>query len=295
VRYRFIRVERANYPVVVLCRVLQVARTGFYAWCKRPRSARSREDEVLGVEIAAVHAESRKTYGSPRVHAELRARGRRVGRKRVARLMRAKGLAGRKKRRFRTTTDSKHDLPVAQNLLDRNFVASAPNEKWVTDITYIWTWQGWLYLAVVLDLFSRRVVGWSIADHMRTELPLDALEMALGRRRPPAGLMHHSDRGSQYASGDYSEALEAAGIVRSMSRSGDCWDNAAAESFFSTLKHELLYRRPWPTRREAKAATVEWIEGFYNSKRRHSHLRYRTPMEHEKLFHAQQRQVMQAA
>jgi putative transposase len=229
------------------------------------------------------------------VHAELWARGKSVSRRRVARLMRKRGPEARKKRRFRRTTDSDHAQPIAPNLLDRNFIAVAPNQKWVTDITYIRTWEGWLFLATVLDLFSRRIVGWAIADHLRTELVLDALKFALGRRLPEDGLVHHSDRGSQYASEDYRQALRDAGIACSMSRKGNCWDNAVAESFFSTLKLELVYRQPWPTRATAKAAVIEWIEVFYNTKRRHSHLGYRTPAEEEKLFHTNPEKLQLAA
>lgn len=294
-RYAFIHAEKAHYAVALLCRVLNVSTSGYYAWRGRRPSRRSRADQRLGLEIAAIHKASRRTYGSPRVHAELRALGRCVGRKRVARLMREKGLVGIARRRFRRTTDSNHDRPVAANLLERNFEAKAPNEKWVTDITYVWTWEGWLYLATILDLFSRRVVGWAAADHMRTDLPLQALDMALGRRRPAPGVTHHSDRGSQYASGDYASALSAAGIVCSMSRKGDCWDNAVAESFFSTIKTELLDRSPWPTRAKARTAIAEWIEVFYNTQRRHSSLGYRTPAEHEMLFHATRQEMAQAA
>ncbi|MFP2962870.1 IS3 family transposase, partial [Myxococcus sp. 1LA] len=226
---------------------------------------------------------SRGTYGSPRVHAELRAKGRRVSRKRVARLMGQQGLAARRTRRFVHTTDSRHTQPVASNVLARDFSADAPNRTWVTDITYVWTRQGWLYLAVVLDLFSRLVVGWAMGEFIDRHLVLGALDMALKRRRPPRGLLHHSDRGSQYSSEDYQRALASRGIECSMSRKGNCWDNAVAESFFSTLKMELVHDADFATRDQARAALFEYIEVFYNRQRRHSTLGYVSPVEYERL------------
>jgi transposase InsO family protein len=205
----------------------------------------------------------------------------RISRKRVARLMRKEGLSARFVRRWRATTDSQHGLPVAPNVVARRFNADAPNRVWVTDMTYVRTWEGWLYLAAIIDVFSRRVVGWAMADHLRTELPLEALGMALGIRQPAVGLVHHSDRGCQYASETYRSELAARGIVCSMSRVGDCWDNAVAESFFATLKVELIYRRPWPTKAEARAAIHEYIAAFYNPHRRHSALGYLSPMAYE--------------
>ena len=225
-RFAFIAVEKATYPVRVLCRTLAVSRAGFYAWHTRPPARRTQQDQRLGVEIQAIHAETRQRYGSPRVHAELRERGQRVGCKRVARLMRAHGLCARRRRRFRITTDSNHPLAVAPNVLARQFAVAAPDTAWVTDITYLWTHEGWLYLAVILDLFSRAIVGWALSAQITRQLPLQALTMALGRRHPPQGLLHHSDRGSQYASADYRRALRVHGIVCSMSRRGNCWDNA---------------------------------------------------------------------
>ena len=281
-RFAFIEVEKASFPVSMMCRVLEVSRAGFYAWLSRPEAARAREDQRLAVEIASIHAESRQRYGSPRVHAELLGRGKRTSRKRVARLMRTQGLRARRKRRFRTTTDSGHEFPVAPNVLKRRFEVRAPNTAWVTDITYIWTLEGWLYLVVILDLFSRRVVGWSLSERITRKLALDALTMALARRQPPRGLIHHSDRGSQYASGDYRRALTANGIVCSMSRRGDCWDNAVAESFFSTIKVELVYENDWATRQEARAAVFEYLEVFYNGARRHSSLGYLSPVAFER-------------
>jgi transposase InsO family protein len=282
-------VEKANYPVTLMCRVLDVSRSGYYAWRDRKPSDRAQENARLAAKIAQVHKDSRGTYGSPRVHAELVAQGVEVGRNRIARIMREEGIFGRRKPRFRRTTDSNHKLPVADNVLDRNFVADEPDTGWVADITYIWTQQGWLYLAVIIDLFSRRVVGWSMAEHMRTELVLDALRAALGSRLPSvAGLVFHSDRGSQYASGDYQKALDANGITCSMSRRGNCWDNAVAESFFSTLKTELVHNVIFLTRDSARDAIAEWIEIFYNGKRRHSSLGYATPLEAERDYYEQQ-------
>ena len=253
-KFAFIAGEKAAFPVTVLCRTLAVSRAGFYAAQARPPAARARADAQLAVEIAAIHGESRQRYGSPRVHAELRARGQGVSRKRVARLMRHRGLAARRRRRFRVTTDSRHAFPVAANVLARQFAAPAPDTVWVTDITYIPTGEGWLYLAVILDLCSRGIVGWAMSERITRQLPLDALGMALGRRRPSPGLLHHSDRGSQYASGDYQTHLARHGFVGSMSRRGDCWDNAVAESFFATLKVELVHDALWPTRAAARGA-----------------------------------------
>jgi transposase InsO family protein len=282
VRFAFIAVEKASFPVRLLCRVLQVSRAGFYAWHHRAPALRTQADERLGLEIAAIHAASRRRYGTPRVHAELRARGHRTSRKRVARLMRQRGLAGRRRRRFRATTDSRHTLPVAPNVLDRQFVQPAPDVAWVTDITYMLTGEGWLYLAVILDLCSRLVVGWAVSERITRELTLNALEMALVRRRPRRGLVHHSDRGSQYASGDYQAALAAEGMVCSMSRRGNCWDNAVAESFFATLKVELAHDAGWVTRQAACAELFEYIEVFYNGQRRHSALGYLSPRAFER-------------
>jgi transposase InsO family protein len=267
--------------VRVLCRVLKVSTSGFYAWCRRAPSARAREDAALKVEIRAAHAASKKTYGSPRILEDLKANGRRVGRKRVARLMREEGIEGQKKRRFRTTTDSRHSHPVAPNHLQRNFSASAPNEIWVSDITYVWTGEGWMYLAAILDLFSRRIVGWAMDSRIDQGLALDALNMALTTRRPAAGLVHHSDRGVQYAGAAYQEQLRKAGMVCSMSSKGDCWDNAVAESFFSTFKAELVHRMDYAGREQAWASTFDYIEAFYNPRRRHSALGYSSPVDYE--------------
>lgn len=288
-RFAFIAAEKAAFPVTVLCRILAVSRAGFYAAQARPVAGRARRDAQLAVEIAAIHGESRQRYGSPRVHAELRARGRGVSRKRVARLMHHRGLAGRRRRRYRVTTDSRHPFPVAANVLARQFTAPAPDAVWVTDITYIPTGEGWLYLAVILDLCSRGIVGWAMSERITRRLTLDALGMALGHRRPPQGLLHHSDRGSQYASGDYQTALVRQGIVCSMSRRGDCWDNAVAESFFATLKVELVHDALWPTRAAARVAVFEYIEVFYNRQRRHSSLGFLSPLAFERQWHQQHR------
>ncbi len=276
-RFAFIATEKAAFPIRLLCRTLHVSRAGFYAWQARPPAGRVQADERLAVEIAAIHAESRQRYGSPRIHAELRDRGCRTGRKRVARLMRVHGLAGRCRRRFRVTTQSRHPFPVAPNVLARQFARAAPDQAWVTDITYIPTGEGWLYLAVILDLCSRFAVGWALSERITDGLTLDALEMALGRRRPPSGLLHHSDRGSQYASGGYQRVLAQHGIVCSMSRRGNCWDNAVAESFFATLKVELVHDAAWLTRAAARRDLFEYLEPFYNGRRRHSALGYLSP------------------
>ncbi len=291
-RFAFIDVEKASYPMRILCRVLQVSRSGYYAWRVRKPSARDLEDERLRPKVVEAFKTGRGTYGSPRVRDELVDQGFEIGRKRVARLMREMGLQGVSPRKFRVTTNSDHDHPIAENVLDRNFEASGPNEKWATDITYIWTAEGWLYLAVVMDLYSRRIVGWSTADHLETGLCLDALQRALSHRTDVEGLIHHSDRGVQYASDRYREALEAQRIECSMSRRANCWDNAVAESFFGTLKTELIYRRPWLTRQEARNAIGEYIEIFYNRIRRHTTIGGMSPAKFEEM--AQTREVRAA-
>lgn len=236
----------------------------------------------MSEQIRQIHESSRQTYGSPRIQAALVARGFKVGRQRVVRLMAKLGIRARLKRKFKATTDSKHNLPIAKNILDRNFTTTEPDRSWVADITYIWTAQGWLYLAVIIDLFSRRVVGWSMAEHMRADLILTALEAALGQRIPSVdGLVFHSDRGSQYASSDYQLALQNAGITCSMSRRANCWDNAVAESFFGTLKIELIHPRIFSTREIAKTTIAEWIEVFYNRQRLHSTIGYLSPVHFE--------------
>ena len=279
--FQFMRDHREHFPVRLMCRVLETSPSGFYDWLRRPESQRAAEDRALIEKIQAVHNESRRTYGSPRVHASLKAAGYRIGRKRVARLMRENDIRAKAKRKFKVTTDSRHDHPVAPNLLDRQFTVAAPNTVWLADISYIWTREGWLYLAVVLDLFSRQVVGWAMDEQMPQELTLAALDMALQRRRPLPGLMHHSDRGSQYAAGAYQKRLAEHGIVCSMSRKGNCWDNAPMESFFHTLKTELVHHRDYLTRDEARRDIFEYIEVFYNRQRRHSTLGYLSPAQFE--------------
>lgn len=286
-RFAFIDVEKAWYPMRILCRVLGVSRSGFYAWRTRKPSARALEDEQLRPKVAEAFKTGRGTYGSPRIRDELVEQGFEIGRKRVARLMGELGLQGLSPRKFRITTNSDHDHRIAENVLGRDFQARGPNEKWATDITYIWTSEGWLYLAVVVDLFSRRIVGWSVADHMETRLCLDALGKALAHRTNIEGLIHHSDRGVQYASDDYREALKAAGIECSMSRRANCWDNAVAESFFGTLKNELIYRRPWLTRKQASDAIGEYIEIFYNRIRKHTTIGSVSPAKFEEMAQAE--------
>jgi putative transposase len=281
VKFAFILAEKALYPITVLCRVLGVSRSGFHAWRRRPQAPRVRADAQLAAQVAAVHTRSRKTYGSPRVHAELRAKGVCVGKKRVERLMRENGIQARRKRRFRKTTDSKHPHPIAPNVVARKFDVAEPNRVWATDVTAIWTVEGWLYLAVMLDLYSRRVIAWASSANNDTLLALDALRAGLRARRPAAGLVHHSDRGSPYASADYRAALASHGLVASMSRKGDCWDNAVAESFFGTLKAELVDHEQYRTRESARRSIGDYIETFYNIERRHSFLDYLNPIEFE--------------
>jgi putative transposase len=276
-----VRDHAGEHKVARLCRALSVSKSGYYAWRWRAPSARAGRDSELLTQIRAAHARSRRTYGSPRIHAELHAEGTRCSRKRVARLMRAAGLSARRPRRAARTTDSKHDRPIAPNLLGRDFTAAAPDRRWAADITYVPTGEGWLYLAVLLDLFSRRVVGHACGASLATALVTEALLLACGRRRPGVGLLHHSDRGSQYASAEYRARLSAAGAEASMSRRGDCYDNAAVESFFGTLKTELVHGRRYATRAEARADIFEYVEVFYNQQRRHSALGYLSPAEYE--------------
>ena len=279
--FAFIDAEKAQWPVGVQCDVLGVSRSGYYAWKGRPTAPRVAEDAALLVEIKAAHEAGRGNYGSPRVHRELRAKGRRVGKKRVERLMRRAGIAGRKKRRFRRTTDSNHTHPIAPNVLDRKFDVELPNAAWVTDVTYVWTHEGWLYLAAILDLFSRRVVGWAASANNDRALAMSALDRAVAARTPAPGLVHHSDRGSVYASIDYGDALARLEAVKSMSRKGNCWDNAVGESFFATIKGEMIDHEDYPTRRAAIAAIADYIDGFYNPCRRHSTIGYVSPIEFE--------------
>jgi putative transposase len=269
------------HPIATMCRVLGVSPGGYYARRTRPPSARARADAELGARIAEIHRRSRATYGAPRIHVELREQGLRVGRKRVARLMRAARLKGVSRRRWVTTTVRDHDAQPAPDLVERNFSASGPNRLWVADISYIPTWAGFLYLAVVLDAFSRRIVGWAMETHLRTELVLKALDMALGQRRPGA-VIHHSDHGCQYTSFAFGKRCDQAGVRPSMGSVGDCFDNAMCESFFATLECELLDRRSFKTQIEARMAIFEFIEGWYNPYRRHSSLDYLSPINYER-------------
>jgi len=278
VKFAFIRAHLAGYPTDLACAVLEVSRSGYYAWLDRPASARQRRRRDLTAKVQAAHSESRRTYGSPRVCRALAAGGEKVSQNTVAKIMRDNGLRARTKRKFvPRTTDSAHNQPVAPNLLDRRFAPSRPDRAWACDITYIPTDEGWLYLAGVIDVGSRRIVGWSMADHMRTELVADAMEMALARRQPSPGLLHHSDRGVQYASDAYQGLLAGRQIAVSMSSKGDCWDNAVMESFWATLKTELVHHEHYATRDEARRSIFEYIEVFYNRKRLHSSLGYVSP------------------
>jgi transposase InsO family protein len=284
VRFSFIHAEKAHFPVAALCRVLEVSRQGYYAFAARPPSQRERDDAALQERVRAVFDANSQRYGSPRVTRELRRSGLRIGKRRVERAMRSLGLAARMPRRFRVTTAADPKHAVEPNVLARDFTASRPDERWVTDITYIWTDEGWCYLAAILDLFSRAVVGWALDATLATSLPLRALDAAVRRRRPAAGLLHHSDRGCQYTSSDYREALAELGVTVSMSRKGNCWDNAVAESFFATLKTELVHRQRWSSRLELRAAVFEYIEAYYNRRRLHSSLGYKTPAEIESEY-----------
>ena len=276
-KYRLIEQHRPQFRVRWMCAALGVSPSGYYAWRGRPESRRAQIDRALLGRIQDVHASSRQTYGHRRVQAALRADGHVVGRHRIARLMRAHGLRPKMRRKFRATTDSKHSHPVAANLLNRQFTVAAPDRVWTADITYIPTAEGWLYLAIVLDLFSRQIVGWAMDATMSQQLTLRALTMASQRQRPGPGLMHHSDRGSQYACRAYQALLAKHAMVCSMSRKGNCWDNAPTESWFHTLKTEQVYHRSYLTRQEAMLDIFEYVEAFYNRQRRHSALGYMTP------------------
>jgi transposase InsO family protein len=284
--YPFIEAERAEKRnVKCACALLEVSRAAYYQWSQQVPSRRQRADATLLGKIKAIHKTSRGTYGSPRVHASLRAGGERCARKRVARLMRSHGLVGRGKRRFKRTTIPDPDaLTAATDLVKRAFERGTVeiDTLWCSDVSYVRTWEGWLYLATVIDVASRRIVGWAMADHMRADLVCDALAMALGRRRPAPGLIVHSDRGSQYTSREFTALLAAHGIRQSLSRPGQCWDNAVAESFFATLKTELIHLHAWPTRARARRAIFEFVEIFYNRRRLHSALGYLSPSDYER-------------
>ena len=275
------KAHRAEHRVATMCRVLGVSTSGYYAWLRRSLSARAQGDEVLRKRIATIHASSRGTYGAPRILAELRAEGVRVGRKRVARLMREAGLRGVSRRKWVTTTKRDATAQAAADLVQREFSASGPDRLWVADVTYVPTWEGFLYLAVVLDVWSRRIVGWAMAAHLRTELVLEALEMAI-QRRCPDEVIHHSDHGCQYTSIAFGKRCQEAGVKPSMGSVGDCFDNAMCESFFATLECELIDRGSFPTRVEARREVFEFIEGWYNTHRRHSALGYNSPVEYER-------------
>jgi transposase InsO family protein len=275
---------KTEYPITLLCEAMEVSASGYYDWEQRKTSPgpRALEEQILRAEIARVHEQSRQTYGAPRVQRHLRGQGQRHGRNRIARLMREQGICGRQKKRYRVvTTDSKHDQPIAPNRLAEMPAASKPNQIWVADITYVATAQGWVYVAAVLDLYSRKIVGWAVSQQINTALVLMALSMALTHRQPPAGLVFHSDRGVQYASGDYRRALAVASLVPSMSRKANCYDNAAMEAFWSTLKLELIYRRQFEDDHQLAGALFDYIEVFYNRQRLHSSLGYRTPAQFE--------------
>jgi putative transposase len=294
--FGFIAAKRAEHSVKTMCRVLGVSRSGFHAWAKREPSPRALEDERLTERIAEIHRLNRKVYGSPRIHAELRlGDGIRVGRKRVERLMRQAGISGMVARKRGSTTIRVPGVRVCEDLVDRAFLASGPDRLWVADITYLRTWEGWLYLVAVQDVYSRRIVGWSMADHMRTELVTDALQMALAQRRPAPGLIWHSDQGSQFVSLAFGQQARAAGIAQSMGSRGDCFDNAVAESFFATLKKELIHGRSWPSKAELRTEVFEYIEVFFNRRRRHSTLGFLSPEQFETITHHHQIEDLQPA
>jgi transposase InsO family protein len=281
VKYAFIKVHQGEFSISRQCEVLGVSRGGYYDWLKRPESDHRREDRRLGDKVAQAHENSRQTYGARRIKAELVAQGECISRERAVRLMKEKGLESRCRKKFKATTDSNHNQPVAANVLNREFKVTTPDSVYAGDITYIWTDEGWLYLAVMIDLFSRMVVGWSMASRMTAALVNDALMMAVEARHPAKGLIAHSDRGSQYASDLYQATLSDYGMVCSMSRKGNCWDNSPSESFFHTLKTEQVYHRKYRTREEARQDIFEYIEVFYNRQRRHSTINYHSPFEYE--------------
>lgn len=281
-KYAWIDQHRGAWPLGYVCRVLFVSVSGYHRWRKHPgRFGRYHWLGTVRPAIHAAYAASRRTYGSPRVHAALQTQGVKCCVNTVAKIMREDGLCARRRRRYKATTDSSHSLPVAENLLARRFERNGPNQVWVSDLTFIPTDEGWLYLATTLDLYSRRIVGWSMKERMTSNLVIDALAMAIEQRNPPRGLMHHSDRGSQYASGAFQQMLAAHGIVCSMSRRGEVYDNAVMESFYATLKGELVHGTRYATRDEARKAIFEWIEVFYNRQRLHSSLGYRSPADYE--------------
>ena len=287
-KYAFIEAHRARYPVPAMCELLEVSCSGYHAWRGRGPSPREQENNRLLMQIRAIHSASHGSYGSPRVHEELRDQGKVVSLNRVRRLMKKNGIAARHKRKFRATTDSRHNLPVAPNLLGQEFVTERPDQVWLADVTYLWTDEGWLYLACVLDLYSRLVVGWAMSEHNDRQLVIAALGMAYFQRRPARGLVHHSDRGSVYCSHDYQKLLKQYGMVCSMSRKANCYDNAPIESWFKSLKVEWLHLRRFATRAQARSDAFSYIETFYNPRRRHSSLGYLSPREFERRFAAKE-------
>jgi len=281
-RFAFIEEHCKSIPTERLCRIVDVSPRGYRAWRGRPASRRQREDMVLLAHIREQHRQSLDSYGRPRMTEELKEIGLSVGHRRVGRLMRQNGISVVRTRKHKVTTDSNHKFNIAPNLLNRNFKADRPNQKWVVDISYIWTREGWLYLAVVLDLHSRRVIGWAVSNRMKRDLAIRALNMAIALRRPQKGCIHHSDRGSQYCSHDYQKILRQHGFKVSMSGKGNCYDNAAMETFFKTIKAEMIWRHSWQTRRTVEIAIFEYINGFYNPRRRHSALGWKSPLAFER-------------
>ncbi len=287
--FAYIAAKKADMSVRRACQLLKVSVSGFYAWKRRPASRRQKDDLVFLAHIRAAFKSSNETYGSPRMTYELKDQGFVIGRRRIDRLMRENGLCAKVKKRFKRTTDSHHNHGIAPNLLigargKSDFTAIAPNEKWAADISYIWTREGWLYLAIIMDLFSRRIVGWAAQDRLKTALPLAALRQATLLRRPPKGLIHHSDRGSQYCSYEYRKALKDIGATVSMSGKGNCYDNAVVETFFKTIKSELIWRTVFQTRQQAKLEITAYIDGFYNPVRRHSAVGYTSPVKYEMMI-----------
>ena len=281
-RFAFIDAWREEWPVEFLCRVMQVTSRGYRAWRVRPMCQRQRDDMVILAHIRDQHRLSLQSYGCPRMTEELQELGLEVGHRRVGRLMRDNGIKIVRTRKFKATTDSNHTFNIAPNLLNQDFSADAPNQKWAGDISYIWTSEGWLYLAVILDLYSRRVIGWAVSNRMKRDLTIRALDMAVALRQPPKGCIHHTDRGSQYCSGDYQKRLSKHGFEVSMSGKGNCYDNSMVETFFKSLKAELIWRNRWETRRQAEGAIFQYINGFYNPRRRHSSLGGKSPLAFER-------------
>ena len=280
-KYWFMDQHSSEHGVQKMCRIIRASRSGYYRWKKQPQSKRQQENEKILMRIREFHKNSSGAYGSPRITDDLREEGARYGENRVARIMKENAIVGKAKKKFKATTDSKHNLPVAENLLEQNFVSERPNTKWVGDITYVWTMEGWLYLAVIIDLYSRQVVGWAMSDRLKSSFVIEALRQAVGRRNPDPGCIFHSDRGVQYACDDFRAVLKAYGFIQSMSRKGNCYDNAVAESFFHTLKTEHVYDYRYETRAEARQSIFVWIEMVYNRKRKHSALGNRSPVSFE--------------